>query len=155
MRAVRIAAVVSLVAFGAALALQGSEAAAGGKDKKTVRVHLMKLKVSETNAKGEAWDINNGKPDPLVTIKNLNDSSAKEFKTKTTNDVFDVDYGGLATVRAVEGDTLQISVFDSDVLKNDVIGTTKLTVTRDMITAGKHELKFEQVKSLTLEFRAP
>ncbi len=158
MRALKFAAVVSLLAFGVALTLQGSGTSAAGEkkgDKKTIVLHLMKLKVAETNAKGESWDINGGKPDPYVTIKNLSDKSGKEFKTKVTDDVFEVDYMGLATVRAVEGDNLQIEVWDKDLVGSDLIGRTKLPITRELIDKGKTALKFDQVLSLTVEFRAP
>lgn len=153
MRALRIAAVVALLAFGVTLALPGPNATAAG-GKKTVRVHLMAVKVSETNAKGEAWDINKGKPDIQVKIKNLSDNSLKEFVSKEKSDTFEATYN-VPTVLAMEGQTLQIQVLDKDLVQHDEIGTMKVQVTRELIDKGKTELKFQQVKSLTLEFKAP
>jgi hypothetical protein len=114
----------------------------------------MAVKVSEKNAKGEAWDINNGKPDLQVKIKNLSDNSLKEFVSKEKADTFEATYD-VPTVLAMEGQTLQITVLDKDLLKHDEVGTMKLQVTRELIDKGKTDLKFGQVKSLTLQFKAP
>src|SRR5262245_54739914 len=80
MRTLRFAVAGLLVLFCAALILERTAAVAGDKDKdkdkeskKTVRMFLVSVKVSETNKDGKSWDPNDGKPDLYVVVKNLSD----------------------------------------------------------------------------------
>lgn len=156
MNALRTTIVGSLLLFGLALALDrvGTSATADDNDKKSMRVFLKKVVVSEKNKDGKSWDINDGKPDIVVRLKNVSDDTTKEFTSAEKTDTFEATYD-VATVLIAADQNLQIIVEDKDVAANDSIGQTTLKITAEMLRKGRTTLEFGQVKSLTLEFKAP
>jgi hypothetical protein len=154
MSQIRMLSAILLVAVGVSVLGQGALISQAQDKNKTVRVVLKKVRVSETNKDGQAWDISNGKPDLVVRVKNLSDTTIKEFVSQEMTDTFEATYD-VATILAVEGQRLQIEVVDKDVVIEDLIGRTNITLTADMIKKGNTELSFDLVKSLTLEFHNP
>jgi hypothetical protein len=158
MRALKVTAVVALLAFGLGLAADlAGTAAAEEKEKNakaaTCRVILGTVKVKETNKDGNAWDINNGKPDLFVRIRNLTNKGVKDFDTNEKEDTFEADFN-VATILAQEGDEIQFEVLDKDVAANDTIGKMRVRLTAEVLKKGTHNFTFDQVRSMTVEFRA-
>lgn len=155
MRALRTTIVGSLVLFGLALALDAlrTTATADDNDKKAMRVFLKKVVVSETNKDGKSWDINDGKPDIVVRIKNVSDDTIKEFTSAEKTDTFEATYD-VATILVSAGQSLRFVVEDKDVAANDTIGDTTLKITSEMLKKGRVTLEFGLVKHLSLEFKA-
>jgi hypothetical protein len=152
MRAFKVTFVASLLALGLALAMkaQADDKANEG----AMRVVLRHVKVAETKADGSSWDVNGGKPDIIVTMKNLTDTAQKAVVTDEKTDTFEAAYES-GMVLVAEGQRLQIQVDDKDVAGNDLIGKTEFDVTADMLKKGKLTISFAQVKELTMEFRKP
>lgn len=143
-----------LLVLGLTLVLTGQPAAGGVGGKKAVRVVLGSVKVKATKANGDSWDINDGKPDIVVRLKNLSDKSIKDFASEDKEDTLVANYN-VATILVIEGQEVQIEVVDKDVAVEDTIGKKRLKVTGEMIQKGSTNLSFEQVDSLTLQFKAP
>lgn len=157
MRVVRLTAVAALFAFGAALMLEGGALSSAGEkgEGKTARVVLGKVKVSEKNKDGKSWDINDGKPDIVVRIKNLSDKTIKDWVSEEKADTFEAEYNAV-TILATVGHKLQIEVVDKDLAIEDLIGRKEFEVTAEMLTKPGIDIgPFDQVKSLTLAFRKP
>jgi hypothetical protein len=153
MKATKVVAVLTLIAAGAAFALHSPAVSeAGGKDVKPMVIHLKSVRVSETNKDGQAWDINNGKPDLVVKIKNDSDSNVKEFTSSEKTDVFEATWD-VATIPFLKNQKVTITVWDKDVASDDLIGRKQIEITEDMIAKGRAELSFDQVKSLIIEFK--
>jgi hypothetical protein len=150
-----VAAAVAFLAFAIAVDNIGQLAAGADDERKTVRLFLKKVRVSETNKDGNPWDVNNGRPDLVVRIKNLSDNTVKEWSSQEKSDTFEATFD-VATVVVEKGQKIQIEVVDKDVAANDLIGRTSFELTKDMINKkGATEISFELVKALTLEFRNP
>jgi hypothetical protein len=151
MQALRFTAIGSLLVLGLVFGLQ--QAPAEDKSEEgALRVILKSVEVMTTKSGGDAWDVNDGKPDLVINVKNLSDTTQKEVYTEEKTDVFSATYDA-ATVLAKAGHKVRIQVLDKDVAANDTIGETTLEVTEDMLKKGKASLSFGQVKSLMLEFR--
>jgi len=121
---------------------------------KAVRVVLKSIQVAPTKPDGSAWDINDGKPDLQVRIKNNTDTSIKEFLSPEKTDTFDASFDA-PTILAMPGQELLIEVLDKDVAVEDAIGRTTIKLTEEMLKKGSHEMTFNQVKSMKLEFTKP
>ena len=158
MRAMKMTVVSLTLALVAALVPLGGipsgAAQAGKEDKKSARVTLKAVRVKETNKEGDAWDVNNGKPDLVVRMKNLTDNAAKDFTSAEKQDTFAATFDAPALL-VVEDQTIQIEVVDEDVADDDLIGRKKLVVSGELLRKGTADLSFDQVTSLTLEFRKP
>jgi hypothetical protein len=144
-----------LAAFALAIGLQftatGDEKPDG---KEAVRPSLRKVQVAETKKDGSAWDVNNGKPDLVITFTNLSDTSVKQVVTEEKQDTYEASYdAGMVIIKA--GQKLRIDVEDKDAAQNDTIGSTEFVLTEEMIKKGSHSIGFGQVKSLTMDFRKP
>jgi hypothetical protein len=154
MRKLRIATAGLLLAFGAAfLAQQGLQATAQEKAK-AYNLVLTVVKVKATNADGKAWDPNDGRPDIVVRIKNLSDTSIKEFVSEERQDTFEARYDR-ATMLVTAGQRIQIEVVDKDAVGDDTVGRTTLELPKDLLSKGGADIGFGQVESLKLEFRNP
>jgi hypothetical protein len=157
MRVVRLTTVAALVAFGAALVLEGGALSSAGEKGagKAARLVLGKVRVSDTTKDGKAWDINNGKPDLVVRIKNLSDKTTKDWVSEEKADTFDAEYN-VAAILVAPGQELQIEVVDKDLAIEDLIGRKNLKVTEAMFSKDGMDIgPFDQVKMLTLSFRKP
>jgi hypothetical protein len=127
---------------------QGDPAAAG-----PLRAVLVvgTVEVMPTKADGKRWDVGiEGLPDPHVTVvnKTQNVRRTTDVINDTLKAVFNVD-----TVPVQEGDELYLRVVDVDVQFDDLIGEHRFRVTREMIEQGEMELKFGQVKRMTIRFK--
>ena len=135
------------------LALSGLEIRAA--DESTAyTVVIKRAEVKTTKADGSAWDINDGKPDLAVHVRNLDVKESKRFTTKTKNDTFEAEFDEPTTVKFTAGQTLEFEVVDRDVAADDSAGKITKKITQEMIKAGK--LKFEnfgQTKTLEVEFK--
>ena len=130
-------------------------ATASADDKGAMRLVLGKVKVAETKADGKsAWDVNDGKPDITISVKNLTDTVQKEVVTESKDDVFEATFAA-TTVLVSPGQKLRIQVLDKDIAENDIIGESTFDVNEDFLKKGTHTLAFGQVKSLVIEFRKP
>jgi hypothetical protein len=119
-----------------------------------MRVVLTTVKVAETKADGSSWDVNGGKPDIFVSMKNLSDKTQKEVVTDVKNDTYEATFNSKMVLVAA-GHRLRILVEDKDLAANDLIGKTELEVTPEMLKKGKVTISFGQVKELTMEFHKP
>jgi hypothetical protein len=154
MRTFRIATAATLLTFGLALVLQqGFEAAAQAKGK-VYNLVLTTVKVKPTTADGKSWDPNDGLPDIVVRMKNLDDPSAKKFVSEEMKDTLSAKFDRV-TMFVREGQKVQIEVVDIDPVGEDLIGRTTLDITKEMISKGAADIGFGQVESLKLEFRNP
>src|SRR5262245_39574530 len=114
----------------------------------TVVVH--RVEVEKTKANGEAWDINNGKPDLVVIVRNISDKDQKEFQTKEATDTFTAEYDAPTTIKARADQTLEFEVVDKDVALNDQIGKVQRKVGTEL-KEGKSKLeKFGRVIMLEI-----
>ena len=156
MRTLRFAAAGLMLAAGLTLVFQQGLAQdkADKAGKKAYNLVLTVVKVKATTADGKAWDVNDGKPDLVVRIKNLTDTSAKEFVSEEKTDTFSARYDQAAML-VVEGQRIQVEVIDKDAVDNDLIGRTSIEVTKEILTRGAADIGFGQVESLKLEFRTP
>jgi hypothetical protein len=119
-----------------------------------LRVVLKAVKVAATKANGQAWDVNDGRPDIVVSMKNASDRTQKEIVTDEKTDVVEATYdAGMVLVSA--GQKLTIKVEDKDLAANDLIGETTYEVNADTLKKGKVTLNFGKVTDLTIEFRKP
>jgi hypothetical protein len=151
MRTLTIAAAATLLVFGLGLVLQqGFEAAAQDKNAAKTLV-LTTIKVKPTTADGKAWDPSDGKPDIIVRIKNLSDSSSKQFVSEEKKDTLSARFD-VKTLNVREGDKVQFEVVDKDPVGEDLIGRTSIDITKNMLSKGI-DIGFGQVESLKAEFR--
>jgi seryl-tRNA synthetase len=118
--------------------------------KQAIRVHLKDVRVKATNKNNEAWDVNNGRPDIMIRVKNLTDQSVPKYESGTRDDVLIATFDN-AAINAMEGHTIQIDVIDSDVASNDTIGTATFVLSSEACKKGSADLSFDQVESLKLE----
>ncbi len=135
------------------LSLVVNQATAEDKDG-AVRVILKSLQVVETKSDGSSWDVNDGKPDIMISVKNLTDTTQKEVVSDEQKDTFNAKYDS-RTVLVSAGQKLRLLVEDKDAAANDTIGNGTLEVTAEMIKKGTHTISFGQVKSLTIDFQKP
>lgn len=117
------------------------------------RVILHKVQVGATDRNGKAWNLINGKPDIVVRLWNVSDSSVARFESERVVTTLQADFNAHETVLVKEGQELQIDVIDKGLVLEKAIGSTRFRVTHDMIKTGKLDLKFDQVEKLIIEFR--
>src|SRR5262249_12572593 len=109
------------------------------------------VEVMPTKANGKPWDLGvEGLPDPHVTVVNKTQNVRRS--TATINDTLKAEFN-TETVPVHEGDELYLRVVDVDVQFDDLIGEHRFRVTRAMIEKGEMELKFAQVKRMTIRFK--
>jgi hypothetical protein len=117
-------------------------------------VVVKKLEVKTTKDDGADWDINKGKPDLAVSVRNMDEKDSKAFRTKTKDDVFTADFDETSTVRVRPGQTVEIEVLDVDAALNDSVGKIKKELDATTLKSGKLKLeKFGQVILLEIEFK--
>ena len=111
---------------------------------------ISSVSVASTKKYGDAWDVLNGNPDIQVVVKKkgfFGSSVSTGIKNDTTYATFNE-----KTVRVKDGDTIQITVWDSDVLSNDIIGEYQKQITVHTISQGSATSSFGQVLSLNVNF---
>lgn len=117
-------------------------------------VVIKSVEVMTTNKDGNAWDINDGKPDLCVILRNTSLANSEEFKSKERADTYQAQFNEPTTVKIRAGQTLEIQVVDSDVAANDEIGKASLKVTDAHLKGNQQSLEsFGRVKNLTIEFK--
>jgi hypothetical protein len=117
-------------------------------------VVLKKVEVKTTNTNGNSWDVNDGKPDLMVMVRNLSDKESKTFKSKEKTDTFSTDFNEPTTIKLKAGQDVEFHVVDVDVAANDDIGKFKLEVTEKALKEGKLRMEnFGQVIYLEIEFK--
>lgn len=115
---------------------------------------LKKVEVKKTQKNGESWDINDGKPDLRVIIRNTSDKDAKEFESKEKTDVYSAEFNEPTTVKFRPGQTVEFHVVDVDVAVNDTIGKTAVEMKGDKLKTGVLRLEnFDQVVHLEIEVK--
>jgi hypothetical protein len=151
MQTFKITAIASLFALGLVLGLKASaeDKAADG----AMRIVLKAVKIAETRADGKPWRTGGGKPDIIVSMKNLSDNFQKEVVTDKKSG-FEATYDS-AMVLAAAGQRVRILVEDKGLVSNTAIGKTELDITEDMLKKGTTTISFGQVKALTLNFQKP
>lgn len=109
-------------------------------------VVVKKVEVETTKKDGSSWDVDNGKPDLAVIIRNMSDKDSKTFTTKTKDDTFSAEFDEPTTIKVRPGQTLEFEVVDKDVAINDTIGKVQKEMTEGMLKDGKLKLeKFDRV----------
>lgn len=117
-------------------------------------VIIKNVEVMTTNKDGNAWDVNDGKPDLCVIIRNTSVANSEAFTSKERTDTFQAEFNEPTTVKVSAGQTLDIQVVDKDVAVNDEIGRTSMKVTEDRFKNNPQKLEsFGRVKTLTIEFK--
>lgn len=97
---------------------------------------------------GSPWD-DSGPPDLKVRIAG---GSGGTYTTRTQQDTTSATYNVKAT-RVAEGDEIEISVLDGDLVADDTIATYTKQITAATIQAGTVNWTFGRVASLVLEFQ--
>ena len=130
----------------------GQRIAAADEDAYTVIIK--KVEVKTTKADGSAWDVDNGKPDLAVKVRNYSEKGSKTFTTKTKDDTFSAEFDEPTTVKFRKGQTLEFEVVDVDVAVNDSIGKLSKDMGDDLIKKGKLAFEnFGQVIRLEIEVK--
>src|SRR5438034_863302 len=91
MQTFKVTIVASLFVLGLALSQKAyavEKAAADG----ALRVVLKAVKVADTKADGKPWRANRGKPDLIVSMKNLSDKTQKEVVTDKKSGTLDATF---------------------------------------------------------------
>jgi hypothetical protein len=116
-------------------------------------VVIKKVEVKMTDEKGDAWDINGGKPDLVVMVRNLSEKDSKPFRTEEKADTFVAEFNVPTTIRVRADQVLEFEVIDQDAAFHDLIGKHQHKMTADDLKAGnlKLEKDFGQVICLELE----
>jgi len=149
MKILRFAAACTVLC-GVLLALPRGGAAGGDE---TYTIVIQKVEVKTTQKNGNSWDVNDGKPDLRVIIRNTADDS-KAYETKEKTDTFAADFNEPTNVKFKKGHTLEIQVVDVDVAVNDVVGKVNAEMKAEKIQEGKMRLEnFDQVIFLTFEIK--
>ena len=138
----------------AALCLAPAGGPAVADDDAGYTVVVKKVEVKTTQKDGSAWDVDNGKPDIAVTVRNYSDKDSKSFTTKTVDDSYTAEFKDPTTIKIRPGQELEIEVLDKDVAVNDTIGKTRKEMTAELLKAGKIKFeKFDQVVYVEVEFK--
>jgi len=119
---------------------------------RTASLLLRSVQIRRTKADGSAWDVDEGAPDPQVTIKNRR--SGRSLTTKVAKDVFAATFP--ADIEALEvspGDILEIRVVDDDAAVDDVAGEAEKAITAEMLAKPQLDLSFGQVERLRFDVR--
>ena len=117
-------------------------------------VVIRKVVVKERKADGSHWDINEGKPDLRVKIRNGTVKDSKEYKTKEATDTFSHDFNETTDIRFKIGHKLEITVVDVDVASDDLIGSINVNTEKITPKGGSIKLEnFGQVISLEMEIK--
>jgi hypothetical protein len=117
-------------------------------------VIIKKVEVKTTNANGNSWDVNDGKPDLAVIVRNTSDKESKTFQTKEKTDTFSAEFNEPTAIKFRQGHILEFQVVDRDVAVNDEIGKFKLEMTEKELKEGKQRREgFGQVIYLELELK--
>ena len=94
-----------------------------------------------------------GKPDVIISIKNLSDNTQKTVVTDKKSG-FDLTYNSQMVLVAA-GQKLQILVKDKGIVSNATIGKAEIDITEDMLKKGTTTISFAQVKGFTMDFQKP
>src|SRR5262249_39026412 len=100
------------------------------------------------------WRANRGKPDIIVRMKNVSDTTQKEVVTDAKKATLDATFNN-EMVLVAPGNKLQIIVEDKGLVFNTLIGKTELDITDDLVKNGSTTISFAQVKELSMESRKP
>ena len=134
------------------LVLTGVEVRAADDDAYSIVV--VRAEIQKTKADGSAWDINDGKPDLAVKVRNIDVKDSKAFTTKTKDDTFSAEFKEQTTVKVRPGQTVEFEVVDRDVALDDSAGKVSKKLTAEILNSGKLKLeKFGQVITLEVEFK--
>lgn len=116
--------------------------------KREVDLIIKSVSVKSTDSNGSDWDAS-GPPDLMVSVKN---AAGEKFDTEVVQDQHSGTFN-VKSLRVSEGDTLTITVWDSDVFANDEIGSFTKTISADTMQQGTVNWSFGGVSSLVLEFQ--
>jgi hypothetical protein len=118
--------------------------------KSSVDIVVKTVSVYDTKDNGSPWD-QSGPADLQVAIEITSLFSSR----KMTSVAHDVTYKVFNenVLRVSEGDTIKITVFDSDVFASDTIGTYTKQITADTIAERRVNWSFGRVAALELEFQ--
>jgi hypothetical protein len=114
--------------------------------KKSADLIIQSVNVYGTKTNGSVWD-DSGPPDPKVRVSAGSDS----YTTFTKHDTETASFG-VKSIRVAEGDTLEVTVYDSDVVFDDEIGSYSKLITADTLSQGKVTWSFGRVYELVLKF---
>lgn len=146
--------VVCLAGLGLALVEGPARADDVSKDVYTVVVKSVKVQTKKGNE--TSWDVDDGKPDLCVVVRNLDDKDddKSKYKTKTKDDSYEADFNEPTTVKVRPGQTLEFEILDKDLLIDDTIGRVEKKMTADVLGKGKLTCeKFGQVITLEIEVK--
>jgi hypothetical protein len=116
-------------------------------------VVIKKVQVEQTKADGASWDVNDGKPDLAVIVRNL-DQKGDEFTSKQHDDTFAADINQPSDLKFRVGQTIEFEVVDKDVAVNDTIGKVSKKMDANVLKEGLMKFeKFNRVILLEVEFK--
>lgn len=119
--------------------------------KKSVDLILRSVSLASTKVSGAVWD-NSGPPDLRVSIRIQKFLGGASFDSSVKHDVFSATFNE-KTIRVSEGDTIEIEVYDEDLLASDLAGSYVKLITADTMQQRQVNWSFDQVNSLVLEFQ--
>jgi hypothetical protein len=115
---------------------------------------VKKAEVRRTTKDGSSWDINEGKPDLAVIVRNLAEKDSSPFQTEEKADTFTAEFNVPANIKVDAGQDFEFEVIDRDAAVNDTIGKIQKKMTPDLLKEGTLKLEnFEQVVVLELELK--
>lgn len=121
-------------------------AAAPAVRKKSADLIIQSVDVYSTKDNGSVWD-ESGPPDLKVHVSTNSD----QFTTSTKHNTHTASYGAKA-IRIAEGDTLEVIVYDADVVFDDKIGSYSKLITAETLSQGTVKWSFGRVSELVLKF---
>jgi hypothetical protein len=117
---------------------------------RTASLLLRSVQIQRTKADGSAWDVDEGAPDPQVTIKNRR--SGRTLTTQAAQDTFSATFpAGIEALEVSPGDVLEIRVVDDDAAVDDVAGESEKAITAEMLAKPQLDLSFGQVERLRFD----
>ena len=118
--------------------------------KNSHRVYLKSIEVAYGKSNGKYWDSGKGAPDLIVRLK-VKTFGGDSLRTSIVKNSYFGTYEEMS-VRAKLGQTIEITVHDDDAFNNDLIGSYRFEITKELLGRGQTDLSFDQVESLVLRF---
>jgi len=116
----------------------------------TASLLLRSVRIQQKKADGSAWDVDDGAPDPQVTVKNRR--SSRTLTTEAAQDTFSATFPAtLEPLGVSPGDVLEIRVVDDDAVVDDVAGEVQKAITAEMLAQPQLDLTFGQVEGLRFD----
>ncbi|MCK5798880.1 MAG: hypothetical protein KAI47_16925 [Deltaproteobacteria bacterium] len=113
------------------------------------RVTVANGLVADTKTNGKAWDALGGRPDPFVTLQ----IGRQTLRTSIIPNTLRPGWDRSQTVTLSSNDPVQISIWDKDAMRNDLIGFCRFGLVRNLkVRDAVWRLRCGQLRSLIIRF---